>query len=114
MVVRWQVNGTLKLFFTLDFRECIKFSLERGHVLELPIDRGKPDVGDLIDPLEPFHRQLSDLLGGDLGPAAQLDISFICPISRLKASTVIGRSPAISITILHFCPDYRAHADHPA
>jgi hypothetical protein len=58
------------------FAQRIKFSFKRSDVLKLPIDRGEPNVCDLINPLQPFHRQFADLLRGNLGTSAHLNISF--------------------------------------
>jgi len=50
--------------------------LEFEDVAELPIDRGEPDVGDLIQGLQAFHDELADLGGLHFFFGALLEPAF--------------------------------------
>ena len=43
-----------------------QFGNEIVDVLELPVDRCKADIGDIVERMELFHHLLTDHAGGDL------------------------------------------------
>src|SRR4051794_36983569 len=51
---------------TLRFLQFVDFALELPDVAELAVDRGKPDVRDLVQLFELLHQARADLLGRHL------------------------------------------------
>ena len=53
--------------------------LEILRLPEVPVDAGKPHIGDLVERLQRVHHQLANLLAGDVALAARLQLTDQCP-----------------------------------
>ena len=47
-------------------KQLVQLGHEGADILELPVHRGKADIGHLVHILEPLHDHLADAAGGDL------------------------------------------------
>src|SRR5262249_47988824 len=53
-----------------------EFFDEIGHVLEVPIDRGKTDESDLVDVAQRFHHFFADVPRGDFALEVLVEVDF--------------------------------------
>ena len=58
------------------FQDLVELAHEAVDVLELPVDRGKADIGDFVERLQALHDELADLFCRDLAVERILDGLF--------------------------------------
>ena len=80
-------GGKESLFFSALARQDFQFIHELVDVFKLAVDRGKPDVGDLIEIVQFFHHFLTDRVAGQFGLAHLLNALFYSIGDGLRSST---------------------------